>query len=126
METSDSIELQITPEDIFPRLQQGIVVLHGQKITTIVPNQTIVSEGARNYNNVLMVVFILFLWPAALIYFFTSDRSRVMIIVTKHGELGCRITINSNGKRGEEVRKYMFLHLREKPEDLEKDKERKD
>ena len=48
-----------SPEDIFPDLQKGIIST-GHTIKTIVPSQTIISEGKREFNTILMVVSILF------------------------------------------------------------------
>ena len=115
MESSDSIQLSISPEEVFPRLQQGVVSAN-HKIKTIVPNQTIITEGRHDFKTWAMVLLILFCWPGAIIYYFASKRSSLTIIVTKHGEGGCEITVNSNGKDGDEVRKYLFFHLQKEQE----------
>ena len=112
VDTSESLELSTSPEDIFPRLQQGVISAN-HKIKTVVPNQTIVTEGKHDFATWIMVLLILFCWPGAIIYYFASKRSSLTIIVTKHGESGCTITINSNGKDGDKVRKYMFYHLQQ-------------
>jgi len=119
--SSDTINLQKSPEDIFPELQNGITSAR-QTIKTIVPNQTIVSEGKREYSNLLMVVLILFLWPGAIVYYFTSERTTLTVIVTKHGDTGSTITINSNGKVGDEITKYIFHNLQKDSEMPEYDK----
>ena len=115
MESSDSIILKTTPEAVFPRLQNGIASV-GHKITTIVPNQTIVSEGKRDFSTLVMVLLILFLWPAAIIYYFHSKRSSLTIVVTDENNDSCKITVNSNGDDGNDIRERMFEKLQEEYE----------
>src|SRR3990172_10036332 len=110
-----------TPEDIFVDLQQGIVSAK-HKIKTITPNQTIISEGGRDYNPILLVILILFLWPGAIIYYFTRERSSLSVFVTKHNEMGSTVTINSNEKDGDKIIKYIFENLQKHEQKPKTDK----
>ena len=120
--SSQSTNFERSPEDIFADLQKGIVSA-GHTIKTVVPNQTIISEGGRNYNPVLLAVLILFLWPGAIIYYFTSKRSSLSVIITKHNEMGSTVTINSNGRDGDKIITYIFHHMKKHEEKPETDKE---
>ena len=117
--SSRSVNFQTSQEDIFPELQKGIIS-SGHKIQTILPNQTIVSEGKHEFNTFLMVGLILLCWPGAIIYYFISEKSNLSVIVTKHNETGCTVVINSNGDAGNTIMEYIFSNLQkneENPED---------
>ena len=120
--SSQSTNFERSPEDIFVDLQKGIAWA-GHTIKTIVPNQTIISEGKREFNTILMVVLILFLWPGAIIYYFTSQRGGLSVIVTKHYEMGSSVTINSNWKGGDKIITYIFFYLHKHEEKPETNKE---
>lgn len=109
---SQSVNFQTSQEDIFPELEKGIIST-GHIIKTIVPNQTIISEGKHEFSNVLMVVLILFCWPGAIIYYFASKRSSLSVVVTKHNETGSTIAINSNGDAGD-IMMNIFLTIYKK------------
>jgi len=117
--SSQSTNFERSPESIFVDLQKGIVSA-GHTIKSAVPNQSIITEGGRDYNGILMVVLILFLWPGAIIYYFTTQRSSLSVIVTKHNETGTTVTINSNGKAGDKITEYLFLHIHKHEEEPEK------
>ena len=99
---SRSIDLQASVEDTFPKIQQRIGT-SGFEIKTIVPNQTIIAEGGREFKWRWMILFIILVWPAAIIYYFTRKMSSVSITITPSKETGCKVTITSNGKKGDEV-----------------------
>ncbi len=120
--SSQSTNFERSPEIIFADLQKGIVSA-GHTIKSAVPNQSIITEGGRDYNVILMVVLIFLLWPGAIIYYFTSQRSSLSVIVTKHNETGTTVTINSNGKAGDKITEYLFLHIHKHEEEPETDKE---
>ena len=118
--SSQSINFKTSQEDIFPEIQKGIMSIgHGYNIKTIVPNQTIISEGKHEFDNRLMVVLALFCWPGAIIYYFASKRSSLSVIVTKHNETECTVAINSNGKVGDKITEYLFSNLKKNEEKLE-------
>jgi len=123
--SSQSTNFERSPEDIFVDLQKGIVSA-GHTIKTIVPNQTIISEGKREFNTILMVVLILFLWPGAIIYYFTSKRGVLSVIVTKHNEMGSSVTINSNWNGGDKIITSIFFYLHKHEEKPETNKEEND
>ena len=120
--SSQSTNFERSPEDIFVDLQKGIISA-GHTIKTIVPNQTIISEGKKEFNTILMVVLILFLWPGAIIYYFTSKRGSLSVLVTKHNEMGSSVTINSNSNGGDKIITYIFFHLHKHEEKPETNKE---
>ncbi len=125
MNVSDSIELHTSVEDIFPILQQAIIST-GHTIKTIVPNQTVVSEGSRDFSWILMVVLILFFIPGAIVYYFISKRRTLSVIVTKHNETGCKVNINSDGCDGDKTMKAIFYDLQNYSKKPETSKEEKD
>jgi hypothetical protein len=43
------------------------------------------------------------IWPAAIVYYFTRQRSSVTVIVTPNNDSGCKVAINCNGKTGDQV-----------------------
>jgi len=116
---SRSVNFQTSQEDIFPELQKGVTA-GGHTIKTMTPNQTIISEGGRNYNPILIVLLILFCWPVAIIYYFTSKRISLSVNVTTHNKTGSTVTLISNVKYGERIMEYIFSNLQkneENPED---------
>jgi hypothetical protein len=98
---SRSIDLQTSVEDTFPKIQQRIGT-SGFEIKTVVPNQTIIAEGGREFKWSWMIIFIILVWPAAIIYYFTRKTNSVSITTTSKG-VGCKVTITSNGTKGDEV-----------------------
>lgn len=72
------------------------------KIKSIVPNQTIMAEGSREFRWLWIIVLAILLWPAAIVYYFTRQRSSVTVVTSKT-EDGCKVTISSTGKTGDAV-----------------------
>ncbi|HXV38202.1 MAG TPA: hypothetical protein VD699_01320 [Nitrosopumilaceae archaeon] len=99
---SSSIDLQASVEDTFPKIQQRIGT-SGFEIKSVVPNQTIIAEGGREFKWSWMILFIILLWPAAIIYYFTRKMSSVSITITPSKEVGCKVIITSNGIKGDQV-----------------------
>ena len=98
---SHSIDLQTSVDDTFPKIQQAIGA-SDYKIKSIVLNETVMAEGGREFSWVIVIVLAILLWPAAIVYYFTRHRSSVTIITSKK-EVGCKVTITSNGKTGDQV-----------------------
>lgn len=98
---SRSIDVKSSLEDTFPKIQQSIGNSEF-KIKSITPNQTIMAEGNREFRWLWVVLLAIVLWPAAIVYYFTRQRSSVTVVTTKTDE-GCKVTITSNGKTGELV-----------------------
>ena len=99
---SRSIDLQVSVEDTFPKIQQKIGT-SGFEIKSVVPNQSIIAEGGREFKWKWMILLIILLWPAAIIYYFTRKMSSVSITITPNKEIGCKVTITSNGNKGDDV-----------------------
>ena len=99
--SSFSIDLDMFPNETFSEIQQciGTANYKGQEI---VPNQSIISEGKRDFNWGIMIILIIFLWPAALVYYFTRQKSSISATITKN-ETGCNLTVTSSGESSEKV-----------------------
>lgn len=50
-----------------------------------------------------MILLIILLWPAAIIYYFTRKMNSVSITTTPNKEGGCKVTVTSNGNKGDDV-----------------------
>ena len=67
-------------------------------------NQTIVAEGGRDFSWIWMIVFIILLWPAAIIYYFTRKKNSISVtIVPKSDNNGCTVNFQAIGKKAEPV-----------------------
>ena len=67
-------------------------------------NQTIVAEGGRDFSWIWMIVFIILLWPAAIIYYFTRKKNSISVtIVPKSDNNVCTVNIQAIGKKAEPV-----------------------
>ena len=98
---SRSIDVKTSLEDTFPKVQRTIGN-SDYKIKSIVPNQTIMAEGAREFRWLWVIVLAILLWPAAIVYYFTRQRSSVTVVTSKTDD-GCRVTVTSTGKTGDAV-----------------------
>ena len=99
---SRSINVKTSEADTFVKIQQRIGT-SGFNTKSIVANQSIIAEGGRDFKMLWMVIFIIFVWPAAIIYYFTRDLNSVSVTITTSGEVGCKVTIMSNGIKGDKV-----------------------
>jgi hypothetical protein len=81
------------------------------KIKSIEANKSITAEGGREFSWVIGIVLVILLWPAAMVYYFTRQRSSVTVIVTSESDSGCKVTINSNGKSGDKVMQSIVDYL---------------
>jgi len=76
-------------------------------------NQTIVAEGGRDFSWVWMIVFIILLWPAAIIYYFTRKKNSISLtIVPKSDNSGCTVNIQAIGKNAELVFQNLSAAIR--------------
>ena len=98
---SRSIDVKTSLEDTFPKVQRTIGN-SDYKIKSIVPNQTIMAEGGREFRWLWVIVLAILLWPAAIVYYFTRQRSSVTVVTSKTDD-GCRVTVTSTGKTGDAV-----------------------
>lgn len=98
---SELIDVKESVEDTFPKIQQAI----GQsdyKIKTIEANKSVIAEGNREFSWAIVIILAILIWPAAIVYYFTRQRSSVTVIINP-SDSGCQVTINSNGKTGDSV-----------------------
>ena len=96
------IDVKESVDDTFPKIQQAI----GQseyKIKTIEANKSVIAEGNREFSWPIVIILAILIWPAAIVYYFTRQRSSVAVIVTSNEDSGCKVTINSNGTTGDQV-----------------------
>jgi len=86
--------------EVFSEIQQCIGKAN-YKVTSIVPDQMVIAEGKREFSWGIVIVLVLLIWPFAIVYFFTRQRSSVSATFTKDNENECTVTITSNGKTGD-------------------------
>ncbi len=89
--------LDIPPNEVFSEIQQCVSDVD-YKVKTIIPNQSIIAEGGRDFNWITVIILAILLWPAALVYYLTRQRSSITATITKNDEKGCNLTVNSNGE----------------------------
>jgi hypothetical protein len=99
---SELINVNESVEDTFPKIQQAIGK-SDYKIKTIEANKSVIAEGNREFSWAIVVILAILIWPAAIVYYFTRQRSSVTVIVTPNADSGCKVTINSNGTTGDQV-----------------------
>jgi len=112
---SRSINVVSSEAETFSKIQEAIG-LTDYKIKFVEANKSIIAEGNREFSWAIVIVLAILIWPAALVYYFTRQRSSVTVIVAPSEKL-CKVTINSNGKTGEEVMQTILNRLG-KSEDL--------
>lgn len=67
-------------------------------------NQTIIAEGGRDFSWVWIIVFIILLWPAAIIYYFTRQKNSISVTISSKSDgNGCTVNIQAIGKNAEPV-----------------------
>ncbi len=99
---SESIDLKESLEDTFPKIQQAIGSTD-YKIKTIEANKSIIAEGNREFSWMIVIILAILIWPGAVVYYFTRQRSSVTVIISPNANSGCKVTINSNGKSGDKA-----------------------
>ena len=97
-----SIDVNLPDKEIFSEIQQCVGKAE-YKVKTIVPNQTIIAEGNRDFSWTIVIILIILIWPAALVYYYTRQRSSVTATITKDNEGKCNVTITSNGNSGDNI-----------------------
>ena len=110
--TSFSMDLNMPVSEAFSEIQQCVGAAD-YKVKTIVANQTIIAEGARDFSWIIIIILALVFWPAALVYYFTRQRSSITATINKDSENECNITITSNGNTGENLIKLIKDVLQE-------------
>ena len=99
---SFSIDLDIPPNEAFSEIQQCVGDVD-YKVKTITSNQSIIAEGKRDFSWVIVIILAILFWPAAIVYYFTRQRSSITATITKKDEKGCNLTANSNGESADEL-----------------------
>lgn len=99
---SQSINVKQSVEDTFSKIQHSIGN-SDYKIKTIEANKSVIAEGNREFSWAIVIILAILIWPAAIVYYFTRQRSSVTIIITPGSDFGSKVTINSHGKTGETV-----------------------
>ena len=99
---SQIIDVQSSANDTFPKIQQAIDS-NDYKIKSIEVNKSVIAEGGRSFSWLILVVLALLLFPAAIVYFFTRQRSSVTVIISDESEKGCKVSINATGRSGDYV-----------------------
>ena len=99
--SSFSSELKTSPEETFSEIQQCIGTAN-YKIKSIIPNQSIIAEGKRDFSWAIVIILAILIWPAALVYYFTRQRSSVTVTITKK-ETGSILSASSNGDSSEKL-----------------------
>jgi len=107
---SQSVDVNSSVEDTFSKVQQAIGT-ENYNVTFLDPNRSITAEGKRDFSWVVMIVLILLIWPIAIVYYFTRQKSGVTVTVTSDSDSGCKVTINSNGESGERVLQTLVTTL---------------
>lgn len=98
---SYSADLDLPVNEVFSEIQQCIGTAD-YKVKTIIPNQSVIAEGKRDFSWAVMIILIILIWPAALVYYFTRQRSSITATITTT-EKGCSLALTSNGNSGDEV-----------------------
>jgi hypothetical protein len=72
-------------------------------IRNTVVNQTIIAEGGRDFKWVWIIIFIIFVWPAAIIYYFVAKKNTISVTIASKETGGCTVNIQSIGRKAETV-----------------------
>ena len=103
---SFSANLDMSESEVFSEIQQCVGTVD-YKVQSVVPNQSIIAEGKRDFSWIIVIVLAILLWPAAIVYYFTRNRSSITAIITKNDEKGCTLTVTSNGESSEGIMKLI-------------------
>jgi len=98
--------------EVFSEIQQCVGTAN-YKVKIIVPNQTVIAEGKRDFSWIVIIILALVFLPAALVYYFTRQRSSITATITKDSEDECNVTITSNGKTGDDLIEFVKDVLQE-------------
>ena len=107
---SQSIDVQLSESDTFSKIQEAIGTTD-YRIKSVEANKSIIAEGNREFSWAIVIILAILIWPAAIVYYFTRQKSSVTIIVTPDSDRLCKVTINSNGKTGDQVMQTIVNNL---------------
>ena len=94
---SFSANLDMPVSEVFSEIQQCVGTVD-YKVQSVIPNQSIIAEGKRDFSWIIVIILAIILWPAAIVYYFTRHRSSITATITKNDEKRCSLTVTSNGK----------------------------
>lgn len=99
---SFSKDLDLPVTEVFSEIQQCVGTAN-YKVQNIIPNQSITAEGKRDFSWPIVIILAIILWPIAIVYYFTRQRSSMTATITKVDENRCTLTVTSNGKSSDEL-----------------------
>ncbi len=119
--TSFSMDLKMSASEVFSEIQHCIGTAD-YTVKTIVPNQSVIAEGNRDFSWLIVIIFAILLWPVAIVYYLTRQRSSITATINKDSENECNVTITSNGNSGDNLTRLIQNVLQEdKSKDKSKD-----
>lgn len=108
---SKSIDVTLSESETFSKIQEAIGTTD-YKIKSVEANKSLIAEGNREFSWAIVIILAILIWPAAIVYYFTRQRSSITAVVTPDSDRFCRVTINSNGKTGDQVLQTIADHLK--------------
>lgn len=108
---SKSIDVPLSESETFSKIQEAIGTTD-YKIKSVEANKSLIAEGNREFSWAIVIILAILIWPAAIVYYFTRQRSSITAVVTSDSDRFCRVTINSNGKTGDQVLQTIADHLK--------------
>jgi|APSaa5957512535_1039671.scaffolds.fasta_scaffold10678_6 hypothetical protein len=90
------IDVESSSEESFLKIQEAISS-NDYTIKSMESGKSMVAEGGRMFSWLIVVALVILIWPIALVYYFTRQRSSVSLIITDTSEKKCKVSINSNG-----------------------------
>jgi len=108
---SKSIDVPLSESETFSKIQEAIGTTD-YKIKSVEANKSLIAEGNREFSWAIVIILAILIWPAAIVYYFTRQRSSITAVVTPDSDRFCRVTINSNGKTGDQVLQTIADHLK--------------
>ncbi len=109
---SFSMDLKMPASEVFSEIQHCIGT-SDYKVKTIVPNQSVIAEGNRDFSWLIVIIFAILLWPVAIVYYLTRQRSSITATISNDSENECSLTITSNGNSGDNLIKLIKDVLQE-------------
>ena len=109
---SFSMDVKMSASEVFSEIQHCIGTAD-YKVRTVVPNQSIIAEGNRDFSWIIVIILAILLWPVAIVYYLTRQRSSITATINKDSENGCSLTITSNGNSGDNLTRLIQNVLQE-------------
>src|SRR5438445_10636977 len=79
---------------------QSIIGSSELTVKSSTPGSSIIAEGRRDYSLAILIVLILFIWPDAIIYYFTRKPNSISVSLFPK-ETDCSFSTSSQGKKRE-------------------------